>query len=103
MILNKQDFGNLMHTVTEGKIAQKKIYEYLDHLISCNNPEQVGEWVRPTKYPCRNNFKTEVSDLDSGYLDMVNSVQRRSKCNYLREDDKGNQYCRFHYLFPLRR
>lgn len=32
---------------------------------------------------------------------MVNSVQRRSKCNCLREDDHGNHYCRLHYPLPL--
>ena len=37
-------------------------------------------------------------------LKLVNSVQRHSKYNSaycLREDDQGNQYCRFHYPFAL--
>ena len=102
--LNKEDFANLMHTINESKIAEKKICEYYDHLISCNNPGQVDEWVKPIKHPCRNNSEIAVSDLDSDYVDLVNSAQRHSKCNSaycLREDDQGNQYCRFHYPFAL--
>lgn len=93
-----------MNTINEGKIAEKKICEYYDNLISCNNPGQVDKWVKPTKHLGWNNFKTAFSDLDSDYVDLVNSVQRHSKCSptyCLREDDQWNQYYRFHYPFPL--
>ena len=75
----KDDFSNLMNTINEGKMVEKKICEYYEHLISFNNPGQVEESVKPTKHPCRNDFKTAVSDLDSDYVDLVNSVQRHSK------------------------
>ena len=39
-----------MNTINEGKIAEKKICEYYDNLISCNNPGQVDKWVKPTKH-----------------------------------------------------
>ena len=59
--------------------------------------------VKLTKGPCRNDFKTEVSDLDSDYANLVNSFQRHSRCSsaYCLREDQGNHYCRFHYLFAL--
>ena len=101
---NKEDFASSTHTINEGKIAEKKICEYYDHLVSCNNPGRVDECVKPTKHPCRNDFKTAVIDEDSDYFDLVNSVQRHAKFNSaycLREDNEGNQYCTFQYPFAL--
>ena len=105
IIFKSNDELDKLNALTkEGIKAEKEICTYYDYLISCSNPGNINEWVQPAKHPCRNSFETAVVDLDFDYIDIVNSVQRDSKCNSaycLRENKQGNQYCRFHYLFDI--
>ena len=105
IIFNSNDeLDKLNALIKEGIKAENEICNYYDYLISCSNPGNINDWIQPAKHPCRNSFVTAVVELDSDYIDIVNSVQRHSKCNSpycLREDKQGNQYCRFHYPFHI--
>ena len=74
---------------------------YYDYLISCCNSTNENMWAKPNLHPCRKTFSLALeSDLDLDYADLVNSVQRHSKCNAaycLKMDKDGNQKCRFNF------
>ena len=60
--------------------------------------------VKTDIHPCRKGFNDVLSNIEEDYLDLVNTVQRHTKCNSaycLRVDSDGNQYCRFHYPFDI--
>ena len=105
IIFNSNDELDKLNALIKERIkAEKETCNYYDYLISCSNPGNINVWVQPAKHPCRNSYETAVVDLDSDYIDIVNSVQRYSKCNSaysLREDKQRNQYCRFHYPFDI--
>ena len=66
------------------------------------NPEECL-WVKPKVHPCRKRY-SQISDSewDHDYVDLLNSVQRHSKCisaYYLRQNENNSQYCRFAYPF----
>ena len=87
-----------------GLQAEESICKYYDYLISCCNPVNKDEWAKPDKHPCKVPYHTASENLDDDYSNLVNTVQRHSKCNSaycLKIDSEGNQFCRFHYPFEL--
>ena len=45
-----------------------------------------------------------IISSENDYANLVNAVQRDSKCSLYycsRQDQSGNQYCRFHYPFEM--
>ena len=88
----------------EGATAEKSICSYYDYLVSCMNPTQLNDWEKPLIHPCQKTFDNVLLNFDEDYVDLINTVQRHSKCNSaycLKQDKDGNQHCRFHYPIPL--
>lgn len=88
--------------VFEGLAAEKEICQYHDSLLTTMNPVNPEEWSRPNVHPCKVKFSEAMEEKDSDYVDLVNSIQRHSKCNSaycLRYDKAGNQFCRFKFPF----
>ena len=60
--------------------------------------------MKPTVHPCQKIFDEAIISSEDDYANLVNTVQRRSKCSLyycLRQDQLGNQYCRFQYPFEM--
>lgn len=68
--------------VSEGKKATEKICQYVDWLLStCNpNPPDNGLWIKPSVHPCQEYHKN-IKDSDSDYIDLLNMVQRHTRCS----------------------
>ena len=76
-------FTNLHRAVNEGKLAEDEICNYVDSIVTAENPSppHEGEWVKPDIHPCKKEIKKLTSsELDKDYADLVNSVQRQLKC-----------------------
>ena len=61
-------------------------------------------WIRPDVHPCQRQYKEIPEwDMDSDYVDLLNMVQRHTRCstNYcLRKKSNENEVkCRFHFPF----
>ena len=85
--------------IEDGEEAEKLLCSYSDTLLTATNPIDSDMFVRPSLHPCKQKF-SKIVDFDQDYVELVNTVQRHSKCNSgycLRHDKEGNQYCRFKY------
>ena len=102
--LLEQEIIGLQNEVTDGLEAEHKICKYHDLIYTTMNPEAYDEYVRPKVHPCQREFSDIVGNLSTDYIQLVNTVQRHTKCNSgycLRQDKDGKQYCRFRYPFQL--
>ena len=91
--------------VNEGKLASEKIIcKYVDWLLSTYNPDppEDGLWVKPSTHPCQKYHK-DFDDSDSDYVDLLNMVQRHTRCSTsycLKKRHNDTQpKCRFN--FPI--
>ena len=78
--------------INDGVSAGKIICDYYDKLINCINPADVESWVKPTVHPRQKKFDKAIISSEDDYVNLVNTVQRQSKCSLyycLRQD----QYC----------
>ena len=94
--------------IAEGTTAQNTIIEYVDWLTTTFNPSVPSEMWRmpaPINHPCTRN-PLQVSDAEQDYADLVNTVERHTKCNaaYCLRKKKGKSHsqCRFEYPRPLK-
>ena len=76
---------------SDGLRAEKEICHYHDLLISTMNPIDVSSFSKPSLHPCKLKFAQVIEDLHSDYIQLVNTVQRHSKCNsgYCLKQDVG--------------
>ena len=94
-----------MHAIEEGANAEAKALQYADWLVTtCNNCVPQDTWSLPAPHPSAVRIE-RVADLDSDYHDLVNSVQRHTRCSaaYCLRKKPGQQepQCRFNYPRPL--
>ena len=90
--------------INDGVSAVKIICDYYDKSITCIKPADMDSWVKPTVRPCQKKLDEAIISSEDDYANLVNTVQRHSKCSSyycLRQDQLGNQYCRFHYPFEM--
>ena len=101
--LSETNKENLLQDITRGKEAERKLCQYHDFLISTCNPINPADFLKPLLHPCKRHFNNIIHDeYDNDYCDLVNTVQRHTKCNSaycLKEDKEGQQRCRFN--FPI--
>ena len=69
--------------IRKGKEAENIICAYIDNLMTTENPTNPddGSWVKPDVHPCKKHFKDAMRDPDKDYEDLVNLVQRHTKCS----------------------
>lgn len=105
MFTEKSTEQRTLQTIAVGKDAERQICDYFDYLVSCCNPVDGTQWEKPDLHPCRKSFTFALqNDIDLDYIDLVNSVQKHTKCNpgyCLRVDTDGEQKCRFGYPLEL--
>ena len=90
--------------IEEGKKAEQEVCDYYDYLVSCTNPVQYKEWVKPDVHLCRISYSDALNQLDNDYANLVNTVELHTKCNSqycLKTNSENEQYCRFNYPFDL--
>ena len=68
--------------VQDGLEAEKRICNHYDSLTPCMNPDEEECSQKPLTHPCKKTFKKVMRDLVQYYVDIVNSVQMYSKCNF---------------------
>ena len=60
-------------------------------------------WPKPDKHPCQQSFlNLQATDMHKYYIHLLNSVERHTTCSKkycLRQNDKSELFCRFHYPF----
>ena len=88
--------------VTQGLEAEKAICNYVDFLMSTQNPCNADNWVKPSIHPCKRQFKDiQSNEWDKDYEDLLNSVQRHTQCSTaycLRKRGQDNEVsCRFNF------
>ena len=101
-----EDSSELDQDIEAGNKAAQTACKYVDWLLSTVNPNPPDEdmWIRPDVHPCQKQYKDIPEwDIDSDYVDLLNMVQRHTRCstNYcLRKKSNENELkCRFH--FPI--
>lgn len=81
--------------------------EYVDWLLSTYNPDppDQGCWIKPSIHPCQRRHEAIVTtqQSDNDYVDLLNMVQRHTRCstNYClrKKQSEGDLKCRFHFPF----
>ena len=69
---------NFQKTIDLGKKVEQVICKYSDLLLNTCNPDL--EWEKPSLHPCHLAY-SEIDDFELDYANLVNSVQRHTKCN----------------------
>ena len=103
---NIENSSALDQDIETGNKAAQTACKYVDWLLSTMNPNPPDEdmWIRPDVHPCQRQYKEIPEwDMDSDYVDLLNMVQRHTRCstNYcLRKKSNENEVkCRF--LFSI--
>ncbi|XP_020896155.1 uncharacterized protein LOC110235051 [Exaiptasia diaphana] len=101
-----EDSTELDQDIEAGNEATQTACKYVDWLLSTMNPNPPDEemWIRPDVHPCQRQYNDIPEwDMDSDYVDILNMVQRHTRCstNYcLRKKSSENELkCRFHFPF----
>ena len=97
----------LLATIVEGNQAKTTAVEYADWLVTTMNEAMpdFNDWSAPDPHPSSVPFR-DVEDEDEDYHQLVNSVERHTRCNAaycLRRKKAGEEpSCRFGYPQELR-
>ena len=68
--------------VKEGCEAEKAICDYVDFLVSTQNPCNPDGWFKREVHPCQVQFEQiKTNRWDKDYEDLLNSVQRHTQCS----------------------
>ena len=100
------DPTELDQDIEAGQNASDTVCQYVDWLLSTINPIPPDEdmWIRPEVHPCQK-CHDDIPDheLESDYTDLLNMVQRHTRCstNYClrKKSNKSELKCRFHFPF----
>ena len=104
---DQADIPELNQLILEGKTASQKLCQYVDWLLSTYNPDPPdnGTWIKPSIHPCQRRHKDIVNpqDSDDDYVDLLNTVQRHTRCstNYClrKKQNETELKCRFKFPF----
>jgi len=88
--------------IKKGKDAETIICNYVDYLMSTQNPTNPDiNWVKPKNHPCKLRFQDIQNDWDNDYENLVNLVQRHANCSTvycLRKKGESDELsCRFDF------
>ena len=92
--------------IDAGKNAERKVCQYVDWLLTTVNPlpPDTETWIKPKAHPCQKRHQdVSESDLETDYVDLVNTVQRHTRCStsycLRKKQDESELKCRFHFPF----
>ena len=78
------DVTELDQNIKVGQKAADTVCQYVDWLLSTVNPNPPDEdmWIRPEVHPCqRNHHDIPEHEKQSDYVDLLNMVQRHTRCS----------------------
>ena len=68
--------------IREGVEAEAAICNYVDFLISTQNPCTTNDWAKPSLQPCKRYFEdVKKNERDKDYEDLLHLVQRHTQCS----------------------
>ncbi|CAB4010673.1 ATP-dependent DNA helicase PIF1, partial [Paramuricea clavata] len=89
-----------------GKKAADTACQYVDWLLSTVNPNPPDEdmWIKPELHPCQKRHNDIPHfDVQSDYVDLLNMVQRHTRCStgycLRKKSNETELKCRFHFPF----
>ena len=92
--------------IDAGKIAAETACNYVDWLLTTVNPNppEEGTWTKPNSHPCQRRYQDIMDcDINDDYCDLLNMVQRHTRCSTsycLRKKSADSEpKCRFN--FPM--
>lgn len=100
------DSTELDQEIVAGDKAAETACQYVDSLLSTVNPipPDQGMWMRPQVHPCQRSYK-DIPDyeLESDYADLLNMIQRHTRCStsycLRKKHNECDLKCRFHFPF----
>ena len=110
MSIDKADqtnFPKLNQEILEGKEAAKAVCQYVDWLFSTYNPNPPdnGTWEKPIIHPCQRRHKDILNsqDFNDDYVDLLNTVQRHTRCstNYCLRKKQNEKELKCRFKFPF--
>ena len=100
------DTTELDQDIEAGNKAADLACQYVDWVLSTVNPNPPDDkmWIRPQVHPCqRCHNDIPEHELESDYIDLLNMVQRHTRCstNYClnKKSSESELKCRFHFPF----
>ena len=102
------DTNEIDQDIEAGQKAGDTVCQYVDWLLSTVNPNlpDEGIWIRPETHPCqRRHSDIPEHDKRSDYVDLLNMVQRHTRCStsycLRKKSNETEMKCRFHFPFDL--
>ena len=100
------DTAELNQDIEASNKAADIACQYVDWLLSTVNPNppENNLWIRPQLHPCQRSYKDiPKSEFDSDYIDLLNTVQRHTRCSTYyclrKNSNNSNLKCRFNFPF----
>ncbi|XP_028408480.1 uncharacterized protein LOC114531038 isoform X1 [Dendronephthya gigantea] len=100
------DTTELDQDIEAGQKAAETVIQYVDWLLSTVNPNPPDEdmWIRPEVHPCqRSHLDIPNHEKPSDYVDLLNMVQRHTRCStsycLRKKSNETELKCRFHFPF----
>ncbi|CAB3994683.1 ATP-dependent DNA helicase PIF1, partial [Paramuricea clavata] len=94
--------------IEAGQKAADTVCQYVDWLLSTVNPNPPDEdmWIRPEVHPCqRSHHDIPEHEKQSDYVDLLNMVQRHTRCStsycLRKKSNETDLKCRFHFPFDI--
>ena len=102
------DTTELDQDIEAGQKAADTVCQYVDWLLSTVNPNPPDEdmWIRPEVHPCqRKDHDIPEHEKQSDYVDLLNMVQRHTRCStsycLRKRSNESELKRRFHFPFDL--
>ena len=96
----------LDENIEVGNKAAQIACNYVDWLLSTMSPNPPDEdtWIRPDMHPCQRQYKDIPEwDMDFDYVDLLNTVQRHTRCstNYCLRKKTNEKELKFRFHIPF--
>ena len=96
MLLQKQQ------EIRKGVEAERASCNYVDFLMSTQNPCNADDWAKPSVHPCKRQFEdVKKKEWDKDYEDLLSSVQRHTQCSTAyclhKKQQEDELSCRFNF------
>ena len=102
------DTTELDQDIEAGQKAADTVCQYVDWLLSTVNPNppDADMWIRPEVHPCqRSHHDIPEHEKQSDYVDLLNMVQRHTRCStsycLRKKSNETELKCRFHFPFDI--
>ena len=96
---------SLMSDINAGNKAAEIACKYVDWLLSTVDPNEPDDmWVKPNIHPCQKHYQDIPDcDIDDDYCDLLNMVQRHTRCStgYCLRKKTADSELKCRFSFPM--